>query len=155
MGSRILTIIEINIYVCIFLLIIAVIVTDTQTSAMKDSTRDFVETIRYKGYITQEMYEDYLRSLSFTTVKIELVHSIAGEFSNNNVLDLRFTKDIIDEIYTNGLYKLNEGDDIRIILQKASPTYFQAITSIFTGKQPIGYTLITVNGGMVLNEQYN
>lgn len=155
MGGRILTIFQIKVSVIIFLLISSIIITDVQSTRMKEYTESFAETVRHKGYITKEMYEDYLKSVSLTTIKISLIHDKRSPFLKDDVLNLRFTRDIVEEIYRNGIYKLKVGDDFEVILRKATPKYFDTIIGILTQKIPSRYKVIAAKGGMILNEQYH
>ena len=130
--------------------------TTYQNDRVRDVTENFAEMVRYKGCITRSMYEDLLKDIPTTVqvnLEIEKHHDLVAA---DQPMNLRFTKDVIDEIYSSTqIYPLEVGDEFTITVRKASPTMFDAMVSALTGEGSKDYPLIAVKGGLVLNEQYH
>lgn len=157
MGKRLLFLMETLILLTCIIIFGALAATTYQNDRIRDIAENFAEVVRYKGCITKTMYDDLLAELP-TAVKvsfnIEKHHDLVV---NDAPLNLRLTKDVIDQIYDNSshLYPLETGDTFTIIIRKASPTLLDSMVSSMTGEGAEEYPLIAVKGGLVLNEQYH
>lgn len=76
-------------------------------------TSSFVERISKNGYISREMYEEYLESLSTTdrSYLVTFTHSRQGA---DGTWDNRYSEEVIDQMYDRGAYLMNMGDDITV-----------------------------------------
>lgn len=138
-----------------FSLISSFYVTSNNISLMKEQNRDFVETIRYKGFVTDKMYYSYLKKFNIP-VSVSFEHRKNKDVTvEKDVIDAVFTKEILDEISKNKIYKFNKNDEIVIRVRKRGITFFEANIKALTG---LGFNkdrIISKEGGVILNEQYH
>ena len=156
MGKRLLFLMETLILFTCIVFFGSLTATTYQNDRVRDVTENFAEMVRYKGCITRSMYEDLLKNIP-TTVQVNFeVEKHHDLVASDQPMNLRFTKDVIDEIYSSTqIYPLDVGDEFTVTVRKASPTLFDAMVSTLTGEGSKDYPLIAVKGGLVLNEQYH
>lgn len=107
--------------------------------SLAHATENFVDTVRLEGYITAEMYDDYLRQMSFDSVEISMVHT-KKQLSSNDPQELFFRNDILEGVYgTRGVYTFEEGDRLHMLVE----------VKLFTIKVALE------RGGLILNEKYH
>lgn len=155
-GRRLLYFMEILLLLTLFAFFTSFVITTNQNDVIVDATEDFTELIRYKGAVTETMYEDFLNQMP-TTVKVSFV------IDKDTILDVEdeplsqdYSQEVLEALDSIGYYAMNVGDQVKVIVRKTSPTLFDKVTEMLTGHssgdpQPI----IAIKGGLVLNEQYH
>ena len=101
------------------------------------------------------MYEGFLVSLpTVVDVNFEVI-KVPELVSSEEIKDLDFTHEVIEGVYgASGMYTMETGDMLSVIVRKASPTWLDTMIGAMTGEGTSEYPLIAVKGGMILNEQY-
>ena len=136
------------------LLILAIFfwVQTSQTDIVNDITSNFVERVRYEGYIDRDMYETYMKSVSLAPYKIIFRHVSYNKDGSGRRVETTFTeKDIVSMIYSDEkVYKMQKGDDFIVIVSELEPSPFQVMMQSVT-KAPAKYGVVTSKGGMVFN----
>lgn len=129
-------------------------------------TQDFVDNVRRKGYITQELYQDYAKSLLATgnTYSIELEHEYVrydGDYVDKTVGTATrntelFTNDHILNILDNGqVYTMNVNDNFNVKIKNTNVTLATVIYNIVTVNTSSNNVRIYVDyGGKILAEKW-
>lgn len=155
-GKRLLYIMEIVLLMTLFAFFTSFVITTNQNDTIVDATEEFSELIRYKGAITESMYDNFLDEIP-TTVKVSFVIDKSSILElADQPLDQDYSQEVLEALDSIGYYTMKVGDQVKVIVRKTSPTLFDKVTEILTGQssgdpQPI----IAVKGGLVLNEQYH
>lgn len=159
MGRRFQYIFEVIILLTLFSLFSSFTITTYQTDQIVEITEEFVELIRYKGCITQDMYMEYLEkypcpvSLSFTVEKAKALNT------SQYMSGYRFTNDVVTAITNNSygkeeiengdtpsaeqqyylesnpeqiyknMYVFDVGDSVQVIVRKQGRSYFDSLIS--------------------------
>lgn len=126
------------------------------------STQEFVNNVRQKGFISKNMYEDFLRKISTTgyVYDIEMLHDkqvyypngkgnfiIASEtFASKNIL-----KDVFDKS-KEYRYLMKKGDNFSLQLKNKGTSGSAVFMKLFGGSN--SSMLFSRYGGMVSNEDY-
>lgn len=162
MGKRIVTIFEILITVSLFSMFAALIITTNTNDTIIEATEEFVELVRYKGCITDNMYADFLGEMP-TPVDVHFV--VTRQETLNEGDTLEFTGDVLQALENtstdlkNGVlantYTMNVGDEIQVTVRKISSNFFDDIVGSMTGSvSPATKPAVAIKGGMILNTQY-
>lgn len=162
MGRRIVAVFELLLMVSLFALFAALIITTNTNDAIIESTESFVELVRYKGCITEDMYNDFLGEFS-TPVDIKFIVTRHNEI--DDIDTLQFTGDVLEAIenpdddVANGIlahtYTMNVGDELQVVVRKMSSNFFDSMVGMLTGQGASSETpAIAIKGGMILNTQY-
>ncbi len=162
MGKKILTAFEILIAVTLFAMFSAMVITTSTNDVIIENTEQFVETVRYKGCITEQMYNEFLDGFD-TPVNVHITVTKKDAITGNE--SLQFTNDIIEAVHStandpaNGIvahtYTMRVGDEIEVCVRKNSATFYDSIVGIFTHQGQIkDNPMIAIKGGMILNTQY-
>jgi hypothetical protein len=148
----------IKIVIGIFFILIAILFwADTQKlEALNVSVVRFVDRVRYEGYITQDMFEDFERRTSIISCKINMQHL---RFDLNQSAERVYTvyneKTIYDEIFSDKrIYKMNKGDDFIIIVTPLQISGYKYLMRALGGK-PLMRERPILRGGLVYNEAYH
>ena len=104
-----------------------------------DVTQAFVERVRYEGYITEEMYLEYLGKMQFNEISIYMRHT-----EEKRTLDepstIAHRVNILKKVFGNeGIYTFQEGDQFVL---GVTARIFMLETKIQAG-------------GLILNEKYH
>ena len=158
MARRIITVFEILILTTLFVFFAAFVITTNQNTAIIENTENFVELVRYKGCITEEMYTDFLNGFN-TPVSVEISVEKQPSTDEDVPAEYEFTEEILQDVQRdkpNNIYRMETGDVIRIVVRKPSATLYDAVVGKLTGSYGYGDSpTITQKGGMILNEQYD
>lgn len=158
MARRIVTVFEILILTTLFVFFTAFVITTNQNTAIIESTENFVELVRYKGCLTEEMYTNFLNEFN-TPVSVEIFVEKQSSTNADDPVEYEFTKEILQDIQRdkpNDIYRMKTGDVIQIIVRKPSATLYDTVVGKLTGSYGHGSNpVVTQKGGMILNEQYD
>lgn len=155
-GRRLLYIMEIILLLTLFAFFTSFVITTNQNDTIVDATEEFSELIRYKGAITENMYEEFLDKMP-TPVKVSFVVDKGTTLElDDQPLNQNYSQEVLQALDSAGYYPMEVGDQVKVIVRKTSPTLFDMVTELLTGQrsgdqQPI----IAIKGGLVLNEQYH
>ncbi len=156
MAKKIVTVFELLIFTTLFSLFAALVLTTETNDAIIENTEEFVDTVRYKGCITKNMYYEFLDQFK-TPVSIDFsVTRYPVSVTGSGLPSLNFTNDILQAFDTpDGMYKMNPGDEITVTVRKPSGNYYDAIAGRIAGNTTLHDNhVIAVKGGMILNAQY-
>ena len=122
MVKRLLFLFEALILLTLFIFFGSLAATTLQNDRIIDETENFVEVARYKGCITKSMYEGFLVSLpTVVDVNFEVI-KVPELVSSEEIKDLDFTHEVIEAVYgASGMYTMETGDMLSVIVRKASP----------------------------------
>lgn len=99
MGNKIITMVTTFVTLIAFIILVAFISTDSQIDESKQLIREFTETVRYKGYITYDQYNDLLNKIPYKNVKVQITHFVNDLYSTETyspgTLNMRFTSQIL------------------------------------------------------------
>lgn len=137
---------------------IAQVVVDSETA-------NFVDSIKYSGYISKEMYLAYIRKIEHTgnIYNVSICHSRRtvspnyDEISDTiqdgyNVYFINFHEDEVLEYFDNDEdYKLNQGDFISVTVVSRNKTFGSKIMSALTLRD-VDNKIISTYGGMIRDE---
>lgn len=162
MGKRILTVFEIAIAVILFTLFSAMVITTNTNDAIIENTEEFVELVRYKGCITDEMYSEFLQKFN---VPVNVKINVTRHDTITGAETLQFTGDVLQAIHSttndpgNGIvantYTMRVGDEIEVIVRKSAGGFYDSIVGILNHKGATEESpVIATKGGMILNTQY-
>lgn len=165
MGKRIVTVLELLIAVTLFAMFAALIVTTSTNDDIIEKTENFVELVRYKGCITDDMYDEFLDSFNVPVdISFEVTRQPSVLDANDALADgggiLEFTGDVINAIEDDhripaNTYTMDVGDQIEVVVRKASPNFYDGIVGMLTGAGASSdRPAIAIKGGMILNTQY-
>lgn len=157
MGRRIQYILEILIFLTLFSMFSSFTITTYQTDDIIDVTEEFTELVRYKGCITEDMYFEYLEQYP-TPVSLTFVIEKGKVLQTSQYLSAyEFTGDVMEAISTDGIYKMEVGDSIQVIVRKQGRSYFDALMGAVTktSERNSVNPIVAVKGGLILNEQYD
>lgn len=102
-------------------------------------TMDFTERIRYEGYLTDEMYMNFLDKLVFDEVLVSITHAKARK-SPDDPLTIYSRSSILKKVFsTDGIYTFETGDEV-IVSVKA---------------KLFNMDVYIPQGGLILNEKYH
>lgn len=133
-------------------------------------TQEFTNDIRHKGYIDDDMYEDFVKSLSNTenVYDIRIVHTEKAYYPLQatdpgytpehtfTVVEVMFPLDaIIEEMDANTAhqYRMHQGDNISVEVVNKSKTGTMVFIQALGGGAE-NSLLFSKAGGMVTNEDY-
>jgi hypothetical protein len=162
MGRRIVTVLEILIVVTLFSMFGGLIITSATNDAIIEHTEDFVETVRYKGCITDDMYYEFIDGFN-SVVDVSFIvtkkATVSVEGSDDVVDTIELTNNVVSTFQNSNaaarIYKMNVGDEIEVIVRKPSGNYYDRIMGSLTGQMNAGENpIIARKGGMILNTQY-
>lgn len=162
MGRRIVTVFEVLLIMTLFSMFAALVITTTDNDNIVENTESFVELVRYKGCITDEMYSDFIGGFR-SPVDVSIVVTKKGQLNEGDTI--QFTGDVVDALEnerTNvaagiiaGTYTMKVGDEIQVIVRKTTSTYFDNLMGFITGTGPASSSpAVAIKGGMILNTQY-
>lgn len=130
-----------------------------QQEMVKEATANFVERVRYEGYISRDMYETYENKISVVPYKVLFYHQ-RYELNQNDqrVLTVYDQINILNTLYNTDpsidkIYRLQKGDDFLVLLKPLQPSFFQYLLSFISQTSLKRETWIS-RGGMVFNESY-
>lgn len=141
----------------------------------KQATSDFVDNVRYKGYISDDMYEDFLFRISLSDIlfNVEIEHhkkvynpvltdptdpsTFTGDYKVS--YDEYFTEEIKENLFSetgNNIYKMEKGDYIKVVVNNTTKLKSSIMFDFVTGSPgDDGISEIYVPyGGVILNEDY-
>jgi len=100
---------------------------------------NFTERIRYEGYLTDEMYTNFLDEMVFDEVMIHITHT-KEQKSLDEPLTIFSRKTILDQVFgSNHIYKFEVGDEVVV---SVSARLF--LMDVYIPQ-----------GGLILNEKYH
>ena len=152
-------ILEILIFLTLFSIFSSFTITTYQTDEIIDVTEEFTELIRYKGCITEDMYYEYLEKYP-TPISMTFVIEKGKVLQTSSYLSsYEFTGDVLSHFNPDdgdGIYKMEVGDSIQVIVRKQGRSYFDALMGSVTklSQQNSVNPIVAVKGGLILNEQY-
>lgn len=160
LGKRITFIFSLLIGMILFALFGTLVATTNTNDAIIEHTEEFVELVRYKGCISEKAYYDFLKGFDVPVeVRITATRKPGpGETGNS----LEFTQDIINAFSTDmdgdgkadGLYRMNPGDEISVVVRKPSGNLFDSLNRLLSGQDAgVIDPVVAVKGGMILNTQ--
>lgn len=154
MGRRIVGVLELLIIVTLFSLFAALVITTNSNDRIIEQTEEFVELVRYKGCITSETYNEFLNGFN-TPVDVSIsVTRKPNVTASVAVETMQFDGDIAEALAADNIYRMNVGDEIQVVVRKASASYYDSIVSMLTGSGRSNNPAIAIKGGMILNTQY-
>ena len=162
LGRQITTMMEILIMITLFAMFSTLAITMNVNSAIIDNTEDFVELVRYKGVITESMYYEFINGFQTPVSATIIVKKKPILAANSDIETIYWTNDVITAFGADengdgkrdGLFKMNPGDEIEVIVRKPSGNYYDTVISSLTGGGSVYDPVIAVKGGMILNKQY-
>lgn len=120
-------------------------------------TMNFVDEVKEKGYISQEMYKDYLVALRSTgnSYDIQMEHGYerfdyVQENSSNNytkTTEIFSQNNIVEKLSTTGYYVMNKGDNFNVVIRNNNVTPATVIFNIITLNAAVKIERIYVNYG--------
>lgn len=149
MGDSLMTVIAIFLAVILMflfpMLAVAERTDDISQLSVGTSVTTFVDDCRSVGKITMDSYQELISAISATgnTYDVELeVKSIdenvgkktawtTGTVIGENVYYSVFTSQILDQLTTEGVYKMKEGDLISCKVKNTNTTISQTLRSVF------------------------
>ncbi len=114
-----------------------------------------VDRVRYEGYITREMYEEFERKVSIFPCKINIQHISYNLNANaQRVWTVSNEKKIYDVIYSDEkIYKMSKGDDFIVYVTPLQAWGYKQLLRVLGGE--IGaYEKPILRGGLIYNEGY-
>lgn len=132
-------------------------------------TQDFVDKVRSKGYVTQELYQDYVARLLTTgnTYDIELEHRYVRFDPDNSVIDdsvaavrneeIYSTEHILNFLNNNEEHKyvMNVNDNFNVKIKNTNITMATVIYNIVTVNMSKNNVRIYVDyGGKILADKW-
>lgn len=156
MGKRLLFFIEMLCLITMFAFFSSFVITTQQNDKITDATENFVELVRYKGCVTQQMYSEFLAKMP-VPVKVSFIIDQGKTLEVDGApADRRFTTDVFAAIEDIGYYPMRIGDEVQVIVRKAGPSYFDMMVGVISGQHSGGESpIIAAKGGLVLNVQYD
>lgn len=135
-------------------------------SYVSNKTTEFIDSIKNSGYISMEMYMDYIHKIDATNnlYNIEIVHAKkvveplyddnTGEFLEDNYIYYVNTyQDKILETLDQGVdYKLSQGDFISIIVVNRTKTIATRLMELFYSSDIPEEQIFVTYGGMIRDE---
>lgn len=156
----------------IILLAIMLFIVPVQYNALKQDnivqtmlmtqTSLFTDTIRNKGYIDRELYEEFLGRISKTdnVYDVEITHykKIYNYDEDTRIYVMNYeccTNEVIaEEIYSDeGKYRMEAGDFICVSVKSKGKTFGEKIQGILTDSD-INSAIDVVYGGVIRDEAY-
>lgn len=130
-------------------------------------TNDFVDSVELNGYISQDMYNEFLSDLDTTgngyTISMVHGHDVympkfneTGDVVTGTTTTASTTYEdaILEDLYdTDGVYYLEAGDHFSVTVKNKNRTLSQKINRILTGAS-VKYSIVATAGGTVRNENY-
>lgn len=144
-------------------------------------TSYFIDSVRNLGYITKQMYEEYMRRIELgnNLYEIELTHYHAlfyeeeGEQVSTDYKDISgyigeeedvyrrymcyYTPDILEELYSEGsdyVYKMNQDDYLTIKVKLKNKSLGKRMQELLLGVDYTDENYVTVYGGLIRDEAY-
>lgn len=144
-------------------------------------TSYFIDSVRNLGYITKQMYEEYMQGIELgnNLYEVELTHyhalfyKEAGEEVGNDYEAISgymgeeedtyrrymcyYTPDILEELYNekNGyIYKMNQDDYLTIKVKLKNKTLGKQMQELLVGVNYTDGNYVTVYGGLIRDEAY-
>lgn len=171
MGDSLITIVAIFLAaILMFVFPLAAIseMNDNEVLAMVQSyTTEFVDGIRAKGKVTKEDYNAYIQKIYATgnsyavEIEIQIADSNPGKKTQNQQIGDTtyygvYTSQVTDALNsTAGMYKLKEGDYVRVYVKNTNQTISQMIKGVLysvTGNQ--SYVISAQASGSVVSTGY-
>lgn len=122
---------------------------------VKEATEQFVDRVKYEGYITRDMYETYLEKISVAPYRVYMRHIVYSTDSSGWRRESPYTEYAVkDSLYSPGnTYYMRKGDDFQVIVAEMGPSPFFVFMQ-FVANTPARPAVVTSQGGMILNESY-
>jgi len=144
-------------------------------------TSYFIDSVRNLGYITKQMYEEYMQRIELgnNLYEVELTHYHAlfykedGEEVDNDYKAISgyigeeedtyrrymcyYTPDILEELYNeeNGyIYKMNQDDYLTMKVKLKNKTLGKQMQELLLGVDYTDGNYVTVYGGLIRDEAY-
>lgn len=144
-------------------------------------TSYFIDSVRNLGYITKQMYEEYIRRIELgnNLYDIELTHyhvvyykeegeQVDSDYGETIVYQgeqedtyrrymCYYTPDILEALYdekSGYIYKLNQEDYLTIKVKQRNKTFGKRLQELFLGVDFSDGNYVTVYGGLVRDEAY-
>lgn len=129
-----------------------------------NSTQDFVDKVRNKGYITKDLYNDYVKSLyaSGNTYKIDMEHEYISYDANPNDGEIVSAKrnseifnsnHILNVLDNEQKYVMNVNDDFRVKITNTNVTPATVIYNIITLNMSNNNVRLYVDYGGKINSE--
>ena len=170
MGDSLITIVAIFLAaILMFVFPLAAIseMNDKEVLAMVQSyTTEFVDEIRAKGKVTRDDYNAYIQKIYATgnsyavEIEIQIADSNPGKKTQNQQIGDTtyygvYTSQVTDALNSTGMYKLKEGDYVRVYVKNTNQTISQMIKGVLysvTGDQ--SYVISAQASGSVVSTGY-
>lgn len=128
---------------------------------------DFVEEVQLNGYISQDQYNKFTKSLSNTAVMytIEMTHAhdvVSPTFNEDGdavtgtktVPYVTYEDEILEKLFDkDGMYYFEKGDHFTLSVRNKTRTMGQKINTLITNSS-VKYTLVATYGATIRNEKY-
>ncbi len=140
----------------------------TQSYVTAETTK-FVDAIRNNGYLTADMYNEYLRKIDSTnnlyTIKMEHVHQVinplydeaSGSFQDVTSTNYynTYQEDILKELFEgSGTYHFSQGDYISVKVVNRNKTYAARLQQKIYAHEMTDIQIYVTYGGMIRDENY-
>ena len=140
----------------------------TQTYVLTE-TSYFVDSIKNSGYITDDMYQRFIKKLDATnhlyTIEIEHSHPVINpvyDEKTNVFMDefrehiyITYTDTIMEGVYgSDRVYKFNQGDYITVKVYNRTKTYATKLQELLFSKRMPVEQIYVVYGGAIRDENY-
>ena len=97
-GRRLLYIMEIILLMTLFAFFTSFVITTNQNDTIVDATEEFSELIRYKGAITESMYDNFLDEMP-TPVKVSFVVDKGSILElDDQPLDQNYSQEVLEAL---------------------------------------------------------
>lgn len=142
-------------------------------------TSYFIDSIRNLGYVTKQMYEEYMRKIEMgnNLYEVELTHyhmrfynKAEAEHDNSNVEmnylgeeDMcrrylcYYTAEILEELYSEEcgyIYKMNQEDYITVKVKSKNKTLGSQMQEFLLGTDYSDRNYVSIYGGLIRDEAY-
>lgn len=110
---------------------------------MNDAVTDFCDQVRYKGVITADMYDDFLKKVSVEPVKITMHHRQIGA---DGVVSVKTEKEILQKVIAGGydLKAVIKPDNATVPPDPNHPTEDDFYISVSSIQPSLFYRLLSV-----------
>ena len=138
---------------------------DIAQLAVQTSTIEFIDDVRSTGRLTMENYDKLIQSVTATgnsyDVDIEIKKLDENPGKKNAVLETDkigenlyysvFTSQILDQMKSNGIYPLKEGDIISVTVKNTNKTIAQMLRGFFYSVSGAdSYSIAAQHSGVVM-----
>lgn len=115
------------------------------------------------GYLTKQMYEEYLKNLNLTG-NIYDINITYYKYNINNLSDTNedysenyygiYSEDVKEVIYSDGEYRFVKGDFLSFQVKNLNKTFATKIQELLFGRTLPTEQIVTTYGGMIKDEAY-